>query len=345
MIDIKSNIPLINFSTMRLGGTAKYMTEVKDRHDVTEAISWAHQQKIPIVMIGGGSNIIWTDEGWPGLVLINQIIGFEVFVEDNENTYLTLGSGENWDSVVARSTEQGLHGIEALSMIPGTVGAAPIQNIGAYGQELSDVLVSIEAYDSQVNNFITIPAADCAFGYRTSRFKTTDKNRFFITSLTMHLTSQPVKPPFYKSLQAYFDQNNITSFEPKTIRNAVISLRNEKLPDPNSIASSGSFFHNPIINTDTFTQLQANYPDIVHWELDNDNIKLSAGWLIEQAGFKGVHDHETGMACWPKQALILVNEHAKSTADLLLFKQKIVDKIQTMFNITLQQEPELIEFK
>lgn len=324
---------------MGLGGAAAYLLEVGGRKVVAEAFAWARSRSLPVLMIGGGSNIVWRDEGFPGLVLVNKIRGFEI----QDDLTVTVGAGENWDEVVARAVEAGLTGIEALSLIPGTAGATPVQNVGAYGQETSDTLVSVEAFDTQTGDFVTLPAADCEFGYRTSRFKTTDSGRFFITSLTLRLTKGNPKPPFYAAVQTYFDEHDIKDYTPAALRQAVVAIRTAKLPDPAVIHNTGSFFANPIIGTGVFQKLQADYPDIPHWATDDPGkIKVSAAWLIDQAGLKDVHDETTGMATWPTQPLVLVNEHAKTTADLLAFKQKIIDTIQSKFGITLEQEPELL---
>jgi UDP-N-acetylmuramate dehydrogenase len=339
---IMENVPLSGYSTMRLGGTAAYLTEVASRNEVVEALQWAAAKGVPAIMIGGGSNIFWSDEGYPGLVMVNKILRFETFQEDEDNLYVTAGAGEVWDSVVERTVQLDYSGIEYMSLIPGSTGGTPVQNVGAYGHEISEVLVSVEAYDTQTQEFVNIPAIDCGFAYRTSRFKTTDKGRFYITAVTLHLMRIKPSPPFYGSLQNYLDQLGIKEYTPAAIRQAVIAIRSSKLPDPNIIANNGSFFANPVVSAETFAQLQADYPEIVHWKLENGQIKLSAGWLLETAGFKGMHDEETGMATWPKQALVLVNENAKSTADLLKFRQKIIDKVQQLFNVTLEQEPELL---
>lgn len=339
---ILENVPLSGYSTMRLGGAARYLTEILSKQELKDAVAWAEEHKLPMIMIGEGSNIIWGDDGYPGLVMVNKISGFETFQEDEDNLYVTMGSGEEWDSVVERCVATGFSGVEQLSLIPGTAGGTPVQNVGAYGREIKDVLVSVEAYDVQAKKFVNIPTVDCGFGYRTSRFKTTDKGRFFITAITLHLIKQNPQPPFYSSLQTYLDERHITQYTPAAIREAVIAVRTSKLPDPDHIANNGSFFGNPIISANDFAQLQANYPNVKYWQLDDRRVKVSAGWLIEQAGFRGMHDSETGMATWDKQALVLVNEHAKTTADLLKFKQKIVDAVQQKFNLTLEQEPELI---
>lgn len=345
---ILENVPLSGYSTMRLGGTAAYLTEINSRAELADTLTWADERSLPVIMIGGGSNTIWTDEGFPGLVMVNKILQFETFSEDDDNLYLTAGAGEPWDSVVERAVSSGYSGIEFLSLIPGSTGAAPIQNIGAYGHELADTLVSVEAYDTKTRQFINIPNADCGFGYRTSRFKMADRGRFLITAITLHLTRTALSSSYYHSLQSYFTEHNITETTPVTVRNAVIAIRSSKLPDPAVIANTGSFFANPVISQADFYQLMERHPRFknwhsqMHWELDDNRVKIAAGALLEYLDLKGTHDEETGMATWPKQALVLVNEHARSTADLLNFRQKIIDKVQQQFGITLEQEPELL---
>lgn len=341
-MDPQQNVSLAGYSTMGLGGTAAYLVEVTDRAGLQQALGWAKSRQLPAVMIGGGSNIIWSDAGYGGLVIVDKILGYKVFEEDDLNTYLTLGSGEPWDSVVEHSVAAGLTGIEALSLIPGTTGATPIQNVGAYGQEISQTLVSVEAFDTQANAFINITNRDCGFGYRTSRFKTTDRGRFYITGVTLHLTKGRPLPPFYGAVQKYFDEHSITDYTPAALRQAVIAIRTGKLPDPAVVHNAGSFFANPVIDAARLVELDNHFEQLPRWPLDNGGAKLSAAWLIEQAGFKDYHDAATGMATWPKQPLVLVNEHAHSTADLMAFKQKIVDAVQAKFGITLQQEPELL---
>jgi UDP-N-acetylmuramate dehydrogenase len=341
-VKIQENISLADYSTMRLGGTARYLTEVKDISDVQQAYSWAASQQLPIIMIGRGSNIVWRDEGFAGLVMVNKIMGRAVIAEDDHAATVKIGAGENWDKAVEWTVDKKLSGIEYLSLVPGTAGAAPVQNVGAYGGELSYTLLELEAFDSRFNAFVKLQNHECNFSYRSSRFKTTDRGRFFITSITLNLRKTNPTPPFYDSLQAYLDEHGIDKFTPKKIREAVIDIRRGKLPDPEKVANNGSFFTNPIVDTAKFTQLQAAYPDIKGWQIKDGHMKIAAGWLVEQAGFKGVHDDQTGMATWPKQALVLVNEHARSTADLMAFRQKIIDKVQQMFGIALAQEPELL---
>ena len=339
---IKNDVSLTKYSTMRLGGLARHLVVVTSREDVAEAVAWAAKQQMPIVMVGIGSNIVWTDKGFPGLVLVNRIKRFDIFKEDGDHTYITVGSGENWDDIVKRTVKKKLSGIESLSLIPGTAGATPVQNVGAYGQEISNVLVNVEAYDRQANTYVIIPRVDCGFGYRSSRFNTHDKGRFLITALTLHLTRTNPKPPFYPALDTYLSERGITAFTPKVIREAVIAIRSSKLPDPQVVANNGSFFANPIISPEKFKNLAKMYPNVSHWQLSNGWVKISAAWLIEMAGYKDFHDTDTGMATWPWQPLVLVNEHAKTTNDLIEFRQKIIVKVRYLFGITLVQEPELL---
>ena len=339
LMEFLQNVSLAKYSTMRLGGVARFAVEIHDRNELLVAVNWAKTNKIPVIMVGEGSNIVWSDEGFPGLLLINRIKKFEPFLEDQENYYLNVGAGEDWDEVVGRTVEAGATGIEALSGIPGTAGATPIQNVGAYGQEISQSLVSVEALDLTTNQYLTIPNSDCAFAYRTSRFKTTDKNRFLITGLTLHLMIGNPRPPFYPAVQTYLANNNIKELTPKTIREAVLQIRGAKLPDPLKVPNNGSFFANPIIDQDFFSQLLDAHPGIIYWPADSNQVKISAAWLVEQAGFKAFHDQETGMATWENQSLVFVNEHAKKTADLLKFKQKVVSKVEQTFGIHLEQEP------
>jgi len=340
-MNVSEGVSLTTYSTMGLGGTAAYLTEVTSRTEVIEAVAWANQKQLPMIMIGGGSNIVWRDEGFNGLVIVNKIMGFNIQINGGEYD-VTVAAGESWDSVVARTVEAGLTGIEALSLIPGTAGATPIQNVGAYGQEISQSLISLEAYDTQTGEFVTIGQADCGFSYRNSRFKSGDRGRYLITLIDLKLSKANPGPPFYASVQAYFDNRGITDVTPAKLRQAVIEIRRAKLPDPAVVHNTGSFFANPIIDREQYDKLIKQFVDLPSWELVNDSVKLSAAWLIEQAGFKDFHDNETGMATWPQQPLVLVNEHARSTADLLAFKQKIIDSVQAKFGITLVQEPEML---
>jgi len=341
-VNISHDAPLSDHSAMRLGGHARFLCEVHSLEEIEEAIKYARQEGLKFTMIGEGSNIVWRDEGYDGLIIVNKIPGKQVLSEDETSATVHLSAGEIWDEAVAWTVDKNLSGLEFLSRIPGTVGAAPVQNIGAYGAEISSVIKSVEVYDSQRDCFESLMPEACNFSYRSSRFKTTDRGRFLIIGVMLRLNKTNPAPPFYESLQTYLDEHHVTQFTPKVIRNAVIAIRQTKLPDPKDVANNGSFFTNPLVSIEKFEQLKTFYPDIKGWPTDDGRMKLSAGWLVEKAGFKGIHDSATGMATWDKQALVLVNEHARSTADLLAFRQKIIDKVQQMFGVTLEQEPELL---
>lgn len=338
----QTKISLSDHSTMGLGGVAEYLIEVTTKEELRQSVEWAKHNNLECIVIGKGSNIVWREDGFNGLVIVNNILNFEISPVENNNYLVSVGSGEIWDKVVEQTVDYGLTGIEALSLIPGTAGATPVQNVGAYGQEVSQTLEVIDVYDSQAGEFISLSAAECGFGYRTSRFKTSDHGRFYIYNVSFRLAKDNPKPPFYESLESYLRSHNINIYTPLVIRQAVISIRSSKLPDPSKVNNVGSFFANPIIPKSELEVLTDKYEKIPHWDTGEGLVKVSAAWLIDQAGFRDSHDQQTGMATWANQPLVLVNEHAKTTADLLAFKQKIVDAVEHKFNITLTQEPELL---
>lgn len=341
LMHIQDNVSLRNYSAMGLGGKARFFSEARTEDDLKKLVDWAKKQSLPVIVVGEGNNIVWRDEGFKGLLIANRIAGREVLEQDGRSTTVRIGAGEEWDEIVEWTVKKNLSGIEFLSAIPGRSGAAPVQNIGAYGAEIAQTLVELTALDTQTGDFTVIKNRVCGFAYRTSRFKTYDKGRFIITSVTLRLSKNPPSPPFYESLEKYLTDHKIKDCTPRTIREAVVAIRAVKLPSPVKVANNGSFFTNPVVDKDQFEKLQQKYPDIKGW-LHGDRVKISAGWLLEEAGFKGVHDKQTGMATWPAQALVLINEHAKNTADLLSFKQKIQSKVHQMFGIVLEQEPELL---
>lgn len=337
------NVSLKDYSTMRLGGTVRYVAEVESKEELQTALAWADEKNLPAIMMGEGSNIVWRDEGFQGILIVSKIKRYEVLGREDGDVFITVGSGENWDSIVERTVKAGFTGIEALSWIPGTAGATPVQNVGAYGQELANVFVSAEVYDRQTKSVTFLSKYDLEFGYRTSRLKTVDHGRYFIAAITLHLQKKNPEPPFYQALERYLKEQGVHQITPQVIRDAVIKIRSDKLPDPKKVANNGSFFANPIVDEGTLVQIQSAYPDVVFWRLEaGRGIKLSAAWLIEKAGFKDFHDTETGMATWPKQPLVLVNEKATSSQQLLVFKQKIIDTIQKKFEVSLRQEPEIL---
>ncbi len=322
---------------MRLGGKARWVIEISNREDLLEALDFAKQQNLPWFILGDGSNVIAGGD-YNGVIILNRITGFEHIDEDDSSVTYRIGAGEVWDHIVERLCALELSGVEAMSAIPGRAGSTPVQNVGAYGQEIADTLIELEAYDTQTGTFVTLERDDCVFSYRNSLFKNPETRHHIITSITLRLNKAWMKPPFYSSLESYLSKHAISEYSPNTIRIAVIAIRTEKLPPVDQIASAGSFFKNPIVTSDVADSLLAHYPDMPHWSMPDNRVKLAAGWLIEQTGLKGFSKY--GMAVYPKNALVLTNVNATSTDDLEKFKTEIIAAVQAKFAITLEQEPE-----
>lgn len=335
------HVSLADYCTMRLGGTARYLCTVNNKEELAEAVDWGSDQGLKILMLGGGSNVVFGEAGFDGLVLVDQIKGFEITGEDDKSTTITIGAGENWDEVVGRTVEMNLSGIEALSLIPGSTGGTPVQNVGAYGQEVGQTLVSIDVYDALEKSFISLANDELGLEYRSSKLKIPiEQRRYFIYAVTLKLSKTiTLKRPLYEALERYFVENHITTLTPQTVRDAVIAIRSSKLPDPKTTPNSGSFFANPIVDEDVYEMIKSTHPEVKAYPF-HGQYKLAAGWLIEAAGLKDYHAH--GMKTYNKQALVVVNESAKDATDLMKFRDEIISKVQEKFGVTLQQEPELI---
>lgn len=330
---VNENILISSLTTMRLGGPARYVLEIEKPEDVPDAYGFARQFNYPTFVLGFGANTIGHDEGFNGVIIISRMRG--ISEEKTENGMkLKVMSGEEWDNVVEYACERNLTGIEGLTKIPGLAGAAPVQNIGAYGQEISNTLVEIDVFDSVSNTFKTLKKSDLNFSYRKSILNTTEKNRYFVISITLELKEGAMTRPFYDSIERYISENNLTDFSPKGIRKIIAEIRASKLPDPREKASAGSFFKN-IYLTDAEAEKaeEKGYPV---YRSKNGN-KINSGWFIEQAGFKGQLLH--GIRVSDKAALVLINESAKSYNDLSKARAEIVGKIYDKFGYWLEQEP------
>lgn len=336
-MDIHTNIPLKNFTTMKLGGNARFLAEIRQQSEIPLIYKNAKENNLPIFVLGGGSNIIIRDEGFNGIVLRMRISGFEVLSQDSSSATVRIGAGELWDSVVKRSVDMRLSGIEAMSAIPGTAGAGPIQNVGAYGQEIADTLEYVEAYDTKTSTFVKLTKDQCKFSYRDSIFKNSEKDRYIITYIILKLSKNLPQPPFYDSLQKYFDDNNISIFTQEIIRNSVIQIRKDKLPDPKILPNSGSFFKNTLIEEWRLNDLKKIAPNIPVYDMGDKKYKIPSGWLIENAGLKG--QLINGIRIYDKNALVLVNESAKSVNDLHIARNTIINQVREKFRIELEQEP------
>lgn len=346
---ISENVPIAELTTMRLGGVARYVVEIERPEDIAAAYNFARERNLPTWIMGEGANTIGRDEGFSGVIILNRLKG--IFVEQDgrlinvenlddgdfgeEITLIGMG-GENWDDFVEFAARKGYTGIEAMSMIPGTVGAAPVQNIGAYGQDLAGVIESVEAYDTELGEIITLEPSEMRMGYRTTRFNTgEDAGRFLIISVKVKLKRGELKPPFYNSLQRYIDEHKVTDFSPLSIRKMVCEIRDQKLPNPKKVASAGSFFKNVRVEPEKVAEIKAQ--NIPVWENADRSGKINTGWLIEACGLKGKKMH--GFLVSDKAALVLINEDAKHYADLEAARREIIEAVKKKFGFTIEQEP------
>lgn len=331
------NTNLKEYVTMRLGGDARLVAEASTEADIREAVAYAVSKGMPLFILGGGSNTLVHDEGYPGLVLLNRIPGFQVITDAPDSVTIEIGAGEQWDDVVQRTVDMGLSGIECLSAIPGTAGAAPVQNIGAYGQEIANTLLSLKAYDRTADAYVSLSNEECLFGYRNSIFRDTAMGRYVIISITLRLSKALPSPPFYKALQDYLDTHAVTVYTPQTIRDAVVAIRKDKLPNPDERPNVGSFFKNAIIPNPQLQSLREKYPEIPAYTMENEKSKVPTGWLIEQTGLKGTLHH--GIRVHDKNSLVLINESAVSYGDLAAARDEIITAVRDKFQITIEQEP------
>jgi UDP-N-acetylmuramate dehydrogenase len=337
-MNVHYDVPLAELTTMRLGGNAAYVVEITTADDIIKAVQLARNRDLPFFVLGGGSNVIAGDDGFNGVIILNRIRGFEQLDDDAHAATYQIGAGEIWDSVVERLCAIDLSGVECMSGIPGYAGATPVQNVGAFGQEIADVLVELTAYDTRRDRFVTLSHDGCQFGYRDSLFKNPATQHHIIASLTLRLCKTHLVPPLYPALSDYLRDHKINGTAPKTLRAAVLDIRAGKLPDPRQIASAGSFFKNPIVSSDAAEKLLAKFPAAPHWDTSDGRVKLSAGWLIDTAGLKGFEWH--GFQIYPKNALVITNLRSTASNELAKFKMKIVEKIRDEFDVKLEQEPE-----
>lgn len=336
-MDIRTNIPLKNYLTMKLGGSARFMGIVTSPQELAVMCKNAKQQSLPFFILGGGSNVIARDESFNGIVIRNRIMGFDVIDDTSSHTTIKIGAGEIWDDVVKKTVDMGLIGIEAMSAIPGTAGAAPVQNVGAYGQEIANTLVELEAYDSLEDRFVVLQNTDCDFSYRHSMFRGDQMGRYGITSITLKLLKSAPQPPFYQALQTYLDEHQITLYTASVIREAVIAIRANKLPDPKLLPNTGSFFKNAVIEQWQYDDLLQTWPDMPAYPLSDGTLKIPTGWLIEKVGLKGELIH--GMRVHTGNALVLINESATGYEDLAAARNEIAGKVRDTFRIYIEQEP------
>lgn len=331
-IAVQKNVPLSTYTTLKVGGTADVFATASTEESLVEAVAYAKDNDLRVSILGGGSNTLASDEGVRGLVLHNQIKGVQHEISGTQ-VQLTAGAGEILDDVIAYTVEEGWWGLENLSHIPGTVGAAPVQNVGAYGVEIKDVLSSVRVFDMEAGAFKTLTAQECQFGYRDSFFKTQEGKRYVITQVTFILSTLPHPQIAYKDLAATFAEHNPTQRE---IREAVMKIRSRKFPNWNVIGTAGSFFKNPFITKEAFADLKKTHPDLPGYETE-EMIKIPLGWILDKAldlrGFQ-----RGNVATYKDQALVLVAYEGATAEEIKKFADEIVDRIRTEIGITVEWE-------
>lgn len=340
-MNLLENISLRPYNTFGIEASAKYYTQFQSVEQLEEILTNPKLQtpNFKLLILGGGSNLLFTRD-FEGLVMKNEIGGIEVVGEDNDFVYVKAGAGENWHQFVLHCLQNNYAGVENLSLIPGNVGASPMQNIGAYGVEIKDVFHELEAFhlgDKVIQKF---SLADCAFGYRESVFKNKYRNQFAITSVTYRLRKQPVLNTSYGAIQQELESMGVKELNIQVISQAVINIRSSKLPDWKTVGNAGSFFKNPQIPNSQFQPLKEQFPKIVAFPVDAHHTKLAAGWLIEQCGWKGYRKGDAG--CYSRQALVLVNYGNAKGEELFELSEQIIQSVKEKFGVELEREVNVV---
>ncbi len=334
-LEILENVKLADYCTFKIGGLAKYFVIVKSEEELLTAINWANKKDEKIFILGGGSNLLFSDDGYDGLVIKNEIKGMEIISENENEVIVRSYSGEIWSKLVYFTIENGLYGLENTFYIPGTVGASPVQNIGAYGTEIKDVFYNLEALDIKTGERRFFNLEDCNFSYRDSIFKKELKGKYFILWVEFKLSRSGTLNLNYPDVQRVLGERGIKEPSLRGLTEIIREIRDSKLPNPAVLANAGSFFKNPIISLEHFEELKDKFPDIKNFP-DENGIKIPAGWLIEQCGFKGKTFGPVGV--YEKQALIIVNHGRAKQADVLDLVKNIKQEIKSKFDIDLEEE-------
>lgn len=342
-MQLQQNVSLYPYNTFHIHATAKYFAAFHSLNALQEALDVFYSTTTTVsknlFVLGGGSNVLFTKDV-DGLVLKNEMQGIEVVKEDKEFYYVQSAAGENWHQLVMYCVAHNYAGMENLSLIPGCVGASPIQNIGAYGVEVKDIFYQLEAYDLHEKSVITFGLNDCHFGYRESIFKQQYKGRFVILNVTFKLRKNPQFNTAYGAIKEELEKMKVEQLSIQAISQAVINIRQSKLPDPAVIGNAGSFFKNPVIDTDHFFYLQQDHPNIPGFPAGGQQTKIAAGWLIEQCGWKGYREGDAG--CYSKQALVLVNYGNATGSEVYHLSEAIIRSVREKFGITLEREVNML---
>jgi UDP-N-acetylmuramate dehydrogenase len=342
-IRIQEAVPLAPYTTFRIGGPARYFCEITNESALIEAIEFARQRNLPTFVLGGGSNLLVSDSGFSGLVLHIAIDAPVQSIPNGNYLDYTVAAGTDWNAFVLEICEQGISGVECLAGIPGSVGGTPVQNVGAYGQEVADTIVNVRAFDTKSNAFVDLTRDQCGFAYRRSIFNSTQRNRYIVTAVTFRFDPKAKPKLTYADLtRHYADQQP----NPIDIYHTVRSIRHRKgmliVEGEDDCRSAGSFFKNPVVPETTLVEIAAILniaPDVIpHWPAGDNLTKLPAAWLLEQAGFpKGFTMGNAGISC--RHTLALINRGNATAADIGILRNTIQTQVKSRFNIKLEQEP------
>ena len=334
-MNLQNDISLKSLNTFDIDVSAKYYTEINFLEDFYALQNESIYKTNKPLVLGGGSNVLFT-KNYEGLVIKNNLKGIEIAKEDTDFVWIKVAAGENWHNFVMWCVSKNYGGLENLSLIPGCVGAAPMQNIGAYGVEIKDTCQKVFAINLETGKETVFSNADCKFGYRESVFKNKFKNKFLITSVIFKLNKKPVFNTSYGAIEQELAAMGIKAKSIKAISDAVIKIRSSKLPDPAKIGNAGSFFKNPEVTKEKHDELKQKFEKLVSYPLDNGNYKLAAGWLIEFCGLKGKRNGQAGVHA--NQALVLVNYGNVTGNEIYKLSQEVLDVVQHTFGIILERE-------
>jgi UDP-N-acetylmuramate dehydrogenase len=334
---IKENVNIAPYTTFGVSAKAKSLGAFSSTEELKVLLE--QNTKDQIMILGGGSNVLFTQDH-EGLILLNRIKGIRVLEEDENGVLICVGAGENWHEFVRYCIDKNWGGIENLSLIPGSVGASPMQNIGAYGVEIKDVFHELTALNLETLEEETFNHAQCQFGYRESIFKRDLKGKYVITSVTFRLHKNAKLNTAYGAIETELERKGITDPTIKDVSDAVISIRQSKLPDPKTLGNAGSFFKNPVVTKIVFSKIQKRYPNVPSYPIDEEHVKVPAGWLIDTAGWKGKRFGDCGVHV--NQALVLVNYDKAKGQEIYDLSQRILDDVKDQFGIQLEREVNIV---
>lgn len=337
---MKTNVNLLPYNSFGFSAIAKFFVEINDANELQRLIVTPEFKQEKHLILSGGNNILLTNDYFDGMVVLMNNKGIEVLEEHGNNVIVRAQAGEDWPEFVRYCVSNGWHGIENLAHIPGKVGAAPVQNIGAYGMELKDSFLQCEAIELGTGNKRVFTKEECHFGYRQSIFKNELKGQYIIVSVDFQLAKQAELKLEYGNIKAYLAEHGMDNPTLLQLHNAICAIRDAKLPDPKHVGNAGSFFKNPVIGAEQFEALKQQFPDIPHYPDANGMVKVPAGWLIEKAGWKGWHNEHVGV--YEKQALVLVHYSGGTGRDVVELSQKIQQSVKEKFGIQISPEVNFI---